>query len=178
MIMTIMMTMTMIIVMIMVAVMDGRCGWPPLTFDCPSLCRAQERGWSAIINDRLLSRILLLGVFVVTSLSTLLTVAFVATHGGNDDTQLVVGVASAVVCAVVSMVVVTLVESAVATVFVCFAHDRAALERSHPGDYALLVEAWCIAHPDVAAGCGLSMPGGVGSMVGMTMLATTATGGV
>ncbi len=141
--------------------------------------RHQERGWSAIINDRLLNRILLLGVFVITAVTTAVVVTIVGHFSGVDsDAQVAAGVCAALIAASVAMVIVSVVEGAIATVFVCFAQDHATLAHNHPEDHRVLSEAWCLAHPDVAAGCGLSMPGMSGSLVGMTMLATTATGGV
>lgn len=52
-------------------------------------------------------------------------------------------------------VVLSVIEGAVATVFVCFAQDAQALSVSHPNQFAALVAAWQEAHPHEVKDCGL-----------------------
>jgi hypothetical protein len=54
------------------------------------------------------------------------------------------------------MVVMTLIDTAVATIFVCFAEDKDALARHEPQLYADFLGAWMEMYPDVMTNCGYS----------------------
>ena len=51
-----------------------------------------------------------------------------------------------------------LVTSAVATTFVCFAHDPDAFKASHPSLYADLLEAWMARYGSIMVSCGYVSP--------------------
>jgi len=54
-------------------------------------------------------------------------------------------------------VVMSVVDSAVATVFVCLAEDPAALQRTHANVHHQLMQAWVQMYPDEMRDCGYYM---------------------
>ncbi len=120
----------------------------------------RHRGWHAIVNDSLISRVLQLGCSAV-GLGTALVGALVAgVHGAEwsavlqTDAVPVVTVAGAVVGFAVCWVCMSAIESAVTTVFLCLAEDPAVLGQTHPTEHANLMAAWVSAHPVAMQQCG------------------------
>lgn len=72
----------------------------------------------------------------------LLLCSHICTPGLSHPNVVVLTVAGAFIGAALGFVVATIMESAVSTVFVCFAEDPKALEISHPDLSDRLVEAW------------------------------------
>ena len=54
----------------------------------------------------------------------------------------------------VAAVVMSVIEAAVCTVFVCFAEDPEALRRSRPDHHQRLVATWNQFHPQILQQCG------------------------
>ncbi|KAE8879857.1 hypothetical protein PF005_g7364 [Phytophthora fragariae] len=123
----------------------------------------RDRGWSALLNDSLISSVLAVGCLVVGTLSGVLGSAWLyltlrctpeelAEHPGECQTFNVV-VLTFVACASIGYAMCTIMssilDSIVATIFVCFAEGPAALQRSHPDEHARLVEAWSRLQPDL-----------------------------
>ena len=94
------------------------------------------RGWTAIINDNLISRALLCGVLALTVGNMICGVVlsfvfdlFVAKSTHDMGTlALIGGLVGAVAGLIVGMVLSNALDSAVAMVFVCFAEDPLALQ--------------------------------------------------
>jgi hypothetical protein len=125
----------------------------------------RDRGWSFLLNDSLISSVLAVGCLVVGILSGVIgsawmfltmqcTVAEIAANSGQCKTFNVV-VLTFVACASIGYamcaIVSSILDSIVSTIFVCFAEDPAALQRSNPGEYARLVDAWARLKPDLLA---------------------------
>ncbi|TYZ59550.1 hypothetical protein PybrP1_009583 [[Pythium] brassicae (nom. inval.)] len=125
----------------------------------------RDRGWSFLLTDSLIASVLSVGCLVVGVLSGVIgsasmfltmqcTAAEATAHPEQCETfnvVLLTFVACASIgysmCAIVSSVL----DSIVSTIFVCFAEDPAALQRSNPGEYARLVNAWAAHKPDLLA---------------------------
>ncbi|KAF4322518.1 hypothetical protein JM18_002453 [Phytophthora kernoviae] len=123
----------------------------------------RDRGWSALLNDSLISNVLAVGCLVVGTTSGVIGSAWLyltlrctpdelSAHPEECQTFNVVVLTFAAcasigyaMCAIVS----SILDSMVATIFVCFAEDPAALQRSHPDEHARLVEAWGRLQPDL-----------------------------
>jgi hypothetical protein len=95
-----------------------------------------HRGWSAIINDSLISRTITLGVMALALFAGLLgallsqTLVGTAYSAGLAAQPLAItgGVLGALMGLAVGMILTNAIESAVAMVFVSFAEDPASLE--------------------------------------------------
>jgi hypothetical protein len=135
----------------------------------------QHRGWSAILNDRLLNRVLLLGQLVVSGLVALAVSIALRLQGASVGEQALFGGVTGIVSLALSLTIITVVEGGVATVFVCFAMDGGALASSHPESFTQLTAAWRQAHPDLDCSPGAAPQ--LGSWMGMTMLGTAAMPG-
>ncbi|GLE04996.1 hypothetical protein PINS_up013980 [Pythium insidiosum] len=125
----------------------------------------RDRGWSAVLNDSLVSTVLSVGSLVVGAISGAIGSAWVymtmkctveefQKHPEQCETFNVVVLTflscSAVgyaMCALVSSVL----ESIVATIYVCFAEDPAALQQTHPEEHARLVDSWRRLKPELLA---------------------------
>lgn len=122
------------------------------------------RGWSLIINDSLIENTLSLvalmngalcagiGAALVTAEKT----TFAGGVGGNtlQQAQIAIAVVGFLIGLAMCTVVMSVVESAVCTVFVCFAADPNALRVSRPMVHHRLMEAYCLIHRDVLVQCG------------------------
>jgi hypothetical protein len=115
----------------------------------------QARGWTAILNDQLLSRLLYVGMFLVSIATSFITAAYLSGYG--VDTAVIAAVAAwaAVVALAVTSVAVSVLESSVVTVFVCYAHDPETLCNNHPQQFGALTDAFREAHPKEMTDCGL-----------------------
>lgn len=135
----------------------------------------QHRGWSAILNDRLLNRVLLLGQLAVGAVVGFAVGLALRHQGASGEEQALFGAVSAVLSLALSMTLIAIVEGGVATVFVCFAMDGGALQASHPGSFEQLTAAWRQAHPELDCSPGAAPH--LGSWMGLTMLGGAAMPG-
>jgi len=114
-----------------------------------------KRGWTAIVNDDLVSNALAFGVFglmlvnmlcgiMVSFLLDLFLAQSISDVGGFALMGAVIGLVTGLL---VALILTTTLHSAVAMVFVCFAEDPAALQTNHPETYALLSDKWNAMHP-------------------------------
>jgi hypothetical protein len=120
----------------------------------------EQRGWSAIINDDLISNALtLLAVFMSLLgglVGLILTGFFLVTDTHSitgaikDQSTLYIigGIYGGLVGLVVGLLIVSVIDSAVAMVYVCFAEDPMTLQVHHPETYHDLQEKWLLFNPD------------------------------
>ncbi|KAG3014723.1 hypothetical protein PC128_g3028 [Phytophthora cactorum] len=123
----------------------------------------RDRGWTALLNDSLISSVLAVGCLVVGTVSGVIGSAWLyltlrctpdelAEHPGECQTFNVV-LLTFVACSSIGYAMCTIMssilDSIVATIFVCFAEDPAALQRSHPDEHSRLVETWGRLQPDL-----------------------------
>jgi hypothetical protein len=54
----------------------------------------------------------------------------------------------------IAIIPLSVIDSSVATIFVCFAEDPAAFQQSHPDLYQPLVNEWHALYPEIMIGCG------------------------
>nr|CCA17362.1 conserved hypothetical protein [Albugo laibachii Nc14] len=128
-----------------------------------TLALLRNRGWTALVNDSLISNVLSVGGLMVGLLSggigaswlyvTLnCTETEVALHPEECETFNVV-ILSFVICSTAAYAICSTIssvlESAVITVFICFAEDPAVFERYHPREHLELVTAWSTYKPDL-----------------------------
>ncbi|KAJ0403833.1 hypothetical protein ATCC90586_000499 [Pythium insidiosum] len=125
----------------------------------------RDRGWSAVLNDSLVSTVLGVGSLVVGAISGAIgsTWVYMTMECTADEFQkhpeqcetfnvvvltfLSCGAIGYAMCALVSSVL----ESIVATIYVCFAEDPAALQQTHPEEHSRLVDSWRRLKPELLA---------------------------
>ncbi|KAL4152387.1 hypothetical protein PRNP1_009318 [Phytophthora ramorum] len=116
----------------------------------------KERGFDAIINDDLIGNVLgfaALGVGLICAgvgaliAETTDVVSFQNSTAFLAILGLVVGIG-------VAVTPLAVIDSSVATIFVCFAEDPAAFQRSHPELYAPLVQEWHNLYPEIMVQAG------------------------
>lgn len=114
----------------------------------------KERGWTQIINDNLISRALILGCFMVGTVTSVVGAGWAASS--DDDSGYVFAAAflGFLIGFGMCMIVSSVIDSAVATVFVCFAEHPDALAATHPSHLNALVQAWQTFHPQAFARAG------------------------
>jgi hypothetical protein len=123
----------------------------------------KDRGWTAIINDDLIENVLSLASVVVGLLCAAVGCAVIGfkivafDSGVMTQAYIIVGLLSFFIGMFMSMVVMTIIDTAVAAIFVCFAEDREALSRHQPQLYADFVGAWNEFHPDEMSNCGYAV---------------------
>lgn len=119
-----------------------------------------QRGFDAIINDDLIGNMLNLVAFGVGIICALIGVA--VAQWGNfvsfDNSSVVLGLLGLFIGVGVAITPLSVVDSAVATIFVCFAEDPAAFQRSHPDLYQPLVTEWHNLYPEMIAAAGYWTP--------------------
>ncbi|KAL7555376.1 hypothetical protein ACA910_022362 [Epithemia clementina (nom. ined.)] len=112
----------------------------------------RERGWTTIINDQLVVRALFLVSLVIGALTGCLGLAFAGfTNWMSDFGAAATPLAFFIpfVCGLaLSMIFLSVVESAVDTIIVSFAEAPLEFERNHPGLYTQMCQAWRLAFPD------------------------------
>jgi hypothetical protein len=114
-----------------------------------------RRGWTAIINDDLVSNALMMGnvgmALGVASCGAVLGVGFESgAFGGLGDVtnaSLTLGIAGFIIGLAVSIIMTNILTSAVASVFVYLAEDPMALRRNHAAVYEELISTWGAVHP-------------------------------
>jgi hypothetical protein len=119
----------------------------------------QCRGWSMIINDDLIRNVLSLGSLVVGALSAGAAVAWASAESfSSSEMQTaslpVAGVLGFIVGASMCSVIMTVIDSAVCTIYVCFAEDPGALRTTHPAAHHELMSAWSVMYPQEMMSCG------------------------
>jgi hypothetical protein len=122
-----------------------------------------ERGWSAIVNDSLIGPALtiaclapaIISAFVGAALSVLFAVN---SFNFSDPNAFIYGIIGGVLSFFVGLFMASLMteilNSAVKTVFVCFAMNPAALYQTHPESFQELVSTWQQFHPEIFASSG------------------------
>jgi len=118
-----------------------------------------SRGWTAIINDNLISRALSCGVIALTVanmicgvlFSFIVDMAYAKSMNDIGTLALIGGLVGAVTGLVVGIVLTNALDSAVAMVYVCFAESPAALQKNHPEVYNVLRNKWDTMHPNTLA---------------------------
>ncbi|ETN04721.1 hypothetical protein PPTG_14520 [Phytophthora nicotianae INRA-310] len=116
----------------------------------------KQRGFDAIINDDLIGNVLgfaALGVgLICAGAGALIAETTDAVSFQNSTATLaILGLVVGIGVAVTPLAVI---DSSVATIFVCFAEDPAAFQRSHPELYAPLVQEWHNLYPEVMVQAG------------------------
>lgn len=112
-----------------------------------------ERGWTAVINDTIIDRTLMLAVLLFSAVSGAAGagLSYLIVPDAGDDVRgaitLVSGLLGFVVgiacCSIVSMVV----ESGIKTAFVAFGEQPDALYHNHPEHFTRMTEAWARFYP-------------------------------
>ncbi|CAK5237080.1 unnamed protein product [Aphanomyces euteiches] len=123
----------------------------------------REKGWSGVVNDSLVSSVLSMGCLVVGTatgivgvtwfyVATACSEAEMALHPAQCETFNVImmtfvscGAMGYAMCAVVS----SILDSIVATIFVCFAEDPVALHITNSDEYIAIIDAWRQFHPEL-----------------------------
>jgi hypothetical protein len=114
----------------------------------------QHRGWTAVIQDDLIARVLVLASWVVGLCTAAAGVVIVLSHPAwtYDDGASTGVLWSFVLCLLVgtqiSRTILGVVSSACDTVLVCFAEAPRELEQNHPGLYRNLAQAWQQVYPE------------------------------
>jgi hypothetical protein len=112
-----------------------------------------SKGWSAIMNDSLIANVLLFGKIVVGFLGAAAGWGC-AVYGDDKWTARVshpeaaLGISGFLLGYSVADVVMTVVDGAVATIFILFAEDPYALTSSHPTAHEALHKTWKEIYPD------------------------------
>jgi len=108
-----------------------------------------DRGWTAIVNDNFVSSTLTIGVVLTVCVMSATGYLVGLPLAVDQNTQLLFAVGGGVIGYSVSMVVLGVVESAVAMVFVCLAENPHSLQVNHPDTYAALDYTWSLFHPNI-----------------------------
>lgn len=121
-----------------------------------------QRGWATVINDDLIANALFLFAFFMAVVGVLvglfLTALLVASNsdvlaGVSASSVFVMGgVYGGLVGLIVGSLVVGILDSAVAMVFVCFAEDSNSLQTNHPETFRDLSTKWSLFQPPMSNG--------------------------
>mmetsp|Transcript_27149 Transcript_27149/g.79061 ORF Transcript_27149/g.79061 Transcript_27149/m.79061 type:complete len:496 (-) Transcript_27149:347-1834(-) len=114
----------------------------------------ENLGWTAIVNDDLIEHALHLGCMMTGAIVGVLGYSYGAGAGVGSDNATLLAVVGVFIGLMVSFVLFGLVDSAVVTVFVCFAENPRAFESNHPTQFTELQHAWATRHGSVMAACG------------------------
>ncbi|EQC31173.1 hypothetical protein SDRG_11099 [Saprolegnia diclina VS20] len=117
----------------------------------------EKMGWSAVANDSLIDNVLLIGSVMVGMVGAAAAYGVVAWDRANnnslwtqnlDKPQLVLGITGLLIGFSICYIVMAVINSSVATVFVLFAEDPHSLHHSHPEHHDTLHEAWNDIYPE------------------------------
>lgn len=114
-----------------------------------------KRGWTAIINDNLISNALALSTIVLgvmTSICGAIISIFMQDSfrmAGIDHPTTLLAVLGGFMGICVGALLVNALHAAVATVFVCMAESPDALQNTHPEEYEKLLSTWIAIYPDL-----------------------------
>lgn len=116
----------------------------------------KQRGFDAIINDDLIGNVLGLTSFAIGLICAGLGAAFASATDTFtfENATLIVAIIGFFVGVGVSIIPLSVIDSSVATVFVCYAEDPAIFARNRPELYQPLTQAWYDLYPDVMASSG------------------------
>ncbi|KAF0694844.1 Aste57867_14308 [Aphanomyces stellatus] len=116
----------------------------------------QSRGFDAIINDDLISNALGFASFGVGCLCALLGLAYNYINTANQFqySEIIFPFIGLFFGIGISLVPLGVVDSAVATVYVCFAEDPVALQHSHTEHYNELMTEWHRKYPEIMVASG------------------------
>ena len=112
-----------------------------------------ERGWTAIINDNLVVRVLNLVSLVIGALTGCVGLLLASVRPGwieefGSSSTLVAFSIPALIGTAMAYILMSVVASAVDTVVVAFAEAPMEFERNHPGLSSQLVAAWREVYPE------------------------------
>ena len=112
----------------------------------------QCRGWTSIINDNLIVNVFSLGVVCLTAMSAALGALLglaVEFYLGDINGRVIAtaGMAMGAMGALLGFGAATMIQSAVATVFVCLAESSDTLRENHPKEHSDLQSAWSYMYP-------------------------------
>lgn len=131
----------------------GLYGYDYLTAGNKVITLFAERGWTAIMNDQLVSSVLTLvstmigiGAGCVGLLLSLAHPAWV--KGFGDYAPIVAFLVPAIIGIAMALILTSVIVAAVDTVVVAFAEAPMEFERNHPGLSAQMVTAWRHVYPD------------------------------
>ena len=120
----------------------------------------KNRGWSAIINDNLIQNVLSLGSVVVGFIVGMVGFAIPLMSGdwisglplfddfGSNGASWVLFFVGFMIGLMLNMMMVSVIDSGVATTYVCFAESPGVFENTHPALFNDLASTWRIAHGD------------------------------
>ena len=112
-----------------------------------------RRGWTAIINDDLISNVLSLSTIALSVLTGIIgyTFAFFVSNSlmsfGIEAPSSFLGMIGGAMGFGVGNVLVSLLHAAVSTIFVCCAEDPLALQKNHAFEFEVLMHTWESIHP-------------------------------
>ena len=109
----------------------------------------ERRGFDALVNDSIVDSALALAGALVGVLTALVAALLAAAAGHSGGVVALVALVALIAGFYVCSVAVGVVSAGVATVYVCFAEDPAALAATHPAEHDALVEAWRVKYPDL-----------------------------
>ncbi|KAI2497370.1 choline transporter-like protein [Fragilaria crotonensis] len=135
----------------------GLYGYPYIEAGKNVMNLFRQRGWTTLIADRLVFRVLLfcnLGVAAICGLFAILCDMavggfFVTSSSDLSTSHGIAFVFAFLVGLFISNVALFVVESAVRTVIVCFAESPAEFEEHHPELYEVMKAGWAEAYPTV-----------------------------
>ena len=116
-----------------------------------------ERGWTAIINDNLVMRVLTIVCLVIGMVTGCVGLLLASacpswvSEFGSSDTAIAFLI-PALVGTAFAYILMGVVSSAVDTVVVAFCEAPLEFERNHPGLSAQMVDAWRQIYPEVFVG--------------------------
>eukprot|EP00551_Chaetoceros_affinis_P003849 CAMPEP_0203633670 /NCGR_PEP_ID=MMETSP0088-20131115/764_1 /ASSEMBLY_ACC=CAM_ASM_001087 /TAXON_ID=426623 /ORGANISM="Chaetoceros affinis, Strain CCMP159" /LENGTH=499 /DNA_ID=CAMNT_0050487063 /DNA_START=19 /DNA_END=1518 /DNA_ORIENTATION=- len=114
----------------------GVYGYPFLTAGEKVMTLFQERGWTVVINDNLVRNALSLLSLVIALLSGVTSLLV------SPNNEPITFVAGFLVGLLLSSTVMSIIDSAVSTIIVCFAEAPAELEQNHSKHSRNMKEAW------------------------------------
>ena len=130
----------------------GLYGYDYLTSGTKVVALFRERGWTAIINDHLVTRALSLVAVVIGALTGCMGMALASATGWVSDfgdSALPLAFFLPFICGLaLSVILLSVVASAVDTIVVSFAESPLEMERNHPGLYVQMSNAWAQAFPE------------------------------
>ena len=111
----------------------------------------ERRGfWNTIVNDWVLSNVLVVstfGVGLLTALYAFMLGQFILEHPSKHAG--VLGLAGLAIGCLTAQITFGAISSAVATIYVSFADDPGAIKKNHPEAFKQLFDGWNLAYPQV-----------------------------
>ena len=113
-----------------------------------------SKGWSAIVNDDLTGHVFFLGNLVVACISALIAIQMTSDQekltafAGIKHPEYLVGFGAFLIGYIVNNLFMSVMSSAVTTIFVLWAEDPAGWQLTQPDHYASLHQAWLEIYPN------------------------------